>query len=560
MKLKKIISPACLMLLLFASCTSGYLDVNDDPNSPTKAELKKVLTGAQVEVGKSFAPGSYIGTSLPSYIFHLTSREVDNFGLSASYSTLGNTWLQSYAYGLKNTNAVINEAEATNNWIYAGIGKLMKAYLFANVVDLWGDVPYSESNVENNYKPKLDSSKDIYNSLFDLIDDALTDLNKTEGNLLTPASDDLFYGGNKAKWIKMGNTLKLKLLLQSRKAQSDITGWSEKLSSVLAANNFILNGEDFEFKHTSKDNPDERNGAFVDEYGGGQSTYYINPWLYETMSGMTLNVTNNPFANISDPRIPYYWVNQIKSDATAQNNTDYRDGAFVSLFFASNSSASGSDQRNTSTFIGIYPCGGKYDDGSAGKVGIDSGTGVAPEKMLQAYSVPFMLAELYLTGAATGDARAALKMGIERSITHVNTVSQAAKLGSATVPVIRITDANVIDFINKVLAVYDGASSNEEKLRVVMTQKWIANFFNSIEAYSDIRRTGYPTLLASNVSFALSPYKSSKEPEQGVTEIPLKGVNAFPRAMWYPTSEVTRNPNVTNSGRNLSTPLVFWDK
>lgn len=558
MKLKNIILSVSTLLLLGTSCAGGYLDVNDDPNSPTKAELKKVLTGAQYEVGMSFAPGSYIGTSLPSYVFHLSSREVDNFGLTPSYSTLGNTWLQSYTYGLKNTNAVIREAEATENWKYAGIGKLMKAYVFANIVDLWGDVPYSEFDVAGNYAPKLDSSKDIYNSLFDLIDDALADLNKTEGNLLTPASDDLIYNGNVTKWIKLGNTLKLKLLVQSRKAQSDIAGWSEKLTSVLATNNFIGDGEDFEFKHTSKDNPDERNQAFVDEYLGGQSTYYISPWLYETMSGMTLNVTDNPFANITDPRIPYYWVNQIKDNGVAEGTTDYRNGAFVSIFFASNSSSVSQNQRATSTFIGIYPCGGKYDDGSAGRCGSTSGTGIAPDKMLQAYSVPFMLAELYLTGAATGDAKSALKSGIERSITHVNTVSQAAKLEGATVPVINAT--SIGEFTNKILAVYDAASSNEEKLRIVMTQKWIANFFNSIEAYSDIRRTGYPTLLPQNALYAYSPYKSSKEAEQGMTEIPLKGINVFPRAMWYPISEVTRNPNVTNSGRDLSSPLVFWDK
>lgn len=50
-------------------------------------------------------------------------------------------------------------------------------------------------------------------------------------------------------------------------------------------------------------------------------------------------------------------MNQIKNDATAQNNTDYRDGAFVSIFFASAGAAAANDQRVTSTFIGIYPCG-----------------------------------------------------------------------------------------------------------------------------------------------------------------------------------------------------------
>lgn len=555
MKITRILYALIPTLLACTSC-SKYLDINDNPNKPTTAELNKVLTGAEYDIAMSFASGNYIGSSLPSYVFHLSSREVDNYGIMNSTSTLGNTWQQGYVYGLKNTNAVIKAAEEGNNMIYAGIGKLMKAYAFANLVDLWGDIPYEEFDIEGNYAPKLDRSQDIYNSLLALIDEAIGNLEDTNAsNLLKPASDDLIYSGNVDKWVRMGNTLKLKLLVQSRKSKNDIPDWNTKLSTLLAENNFMRNGEDFEFKHTAKDSPDERHQAYVDEYLGGQSTYYISPWIYETMSGKNLNVTDNPFVNIKDPRIPYYWVNQIKADSEAQNATDYRDGAFVSIFFASNSSGASNDQRETSTFIGIYPCGGKYDNGQGGKCDAKVGNGIAPEKMLQSYSVPFLLAELYLTGEASGDAKSALEEGIERSIIHVNAVVKAS---DPNVPAISAENKDA--FIEQVLKKYDAAGSDEEKLRIVMTQKWIANFFNPVEAYTDIRRTGYPTLLPKNTTYAQSPYKTSQVPEQGPVNIPLKGINAFPRAMWYPSSEVTRNPNVTNEGRNLSNPILFWDK
>lgn len=558
MKIKSFIFVLTSVLLLGTSC-ADYLDINDDPNKPTTAELSKVLTGAEYDIAMSFAAGNYIGSSLPSYVFYLTSREVDNFGITASTAANGNSWLQAYTYGLKNTDAVIAAAEEGENLIYAGIGKLMKAYAFANIVDLWGDVPYSEFNIEGNYAPVADKSSEVYNSLFTLIDEAISNLKDEEAaNLLKPAADDLIYNGDRNKWIRMGNTLKLKLLVQSRKAKGEITGWDEKLTALLAENNFMKSGEDFEFKHTKKDNPDERHPAYVDEYLGGQSTYFINPWIYETMSGVDLNVKDNPFVGIVDPRIPYYWVNQIKADGDAQNTTDYRSGAFVSIFFASNSSSAGNDQRSTSTFIGIYPCGGKYDNGQGGKCDKSVGTGVAPEKMLQAYSVPFLLAELYLTGEINGDAKTALENGIKYSIKHVNSVSQNAAAEGINVP--PISEDAVTAFVDKILAKYDAAANNEEKLRIVMTQKWIANFFNPVEAYNDIRRTGYPTLLKSGTDYAKSPYKNSKTPELGPIDIPLKGINAYPRAMWYPTSEVTRNPNITNNGRNLSAPIVFWDK
>ena len=310
-------------------------------------------------------------------------------------------------------------------------------------------------------------------------------------------------------------------------------------------------------KHSSLDNPDERHAAYVDEYLGGQSTYYISPWIYETMKGLTYNVTENPFENIEDPRVPYYWVNQLSSaTADAQNETDYRHEAFVSIFFASGSSYSSNDQRSTSSFIGIYPCGGKYDNGKGGKCDSKVGTGTAPDKMLQAYSVPFLKAELILTEGISGNAKEELENGIRRAMFHVNSVSQSAK-GGVEVPEIKEDDIN--DYITKVLRRYENADS-EGKLNIVMTQKWIANFFNAVEAYTDMRRTGYPVVPKTGLRNALSPYSSEKAGSPESVNIPLKSIIGFPRAMWYPFTEVSRNPNITNEGRVLQNSLIFWDK
>ena len=543
------------LILLATSCQKDFLDINTDPNLPTTAELPKLLTNVEYNAGMTFAPGYYMGSILPSYVHHLTSREVDNYGISATAANLGNTWLQAYVSTLKNADAVIMSAETEENMIYAGIGKLIKAYVFAGLVDLWGDIPYSEFNVEAITAPKADASQDIYNNLISLIEEAKANLNDTEAaNLLKPKDADIIYKGDVEKWIRMANTLEMRLLVQSRKAKGEITDWSAKLTALLNENNFLQNGEDFELKHSAQDNPDERNQAYVDEYLGGQSTYYINPWFYEIMSGKTYNAKENPFAGITDPRIPYYWVNQKRATDEAQNETDYRDGAFISILMASNSSAAGNDQRATSTFIGIYPCGGKYDDGQGGKCDQSVGNGIAPEKMIQAYSVPFMLAELVLAGEIAGDAKAYLQEGIEKSVYHVNSVSVTS---NATVPT--IGGETLTTFLENIMKKYDAASA-EGKMEIVMTQKRIAKYFNSVEAYNDIRRTGYPKLFAPENGEAISPYLKDKTPTVGPQIVPLKGLNAFQRIMWYPNSEISRNPNIKNTGRNVSSSNVFWDK
>lgn len=536
------------------SLNSCDLDINKDPYAVTDLEMSQLLTATEWEVGMTYGSGHYIQSHLSSYVQHTVSREVDNYALISSYPTLGNTWEQAYKYGVKNCDALIKEADESGNAIYAGIGRVLRAYTYLNLTDLWGDVPYSEANNPSYTEPKTDSSASIYNDLLKVLDKAVENFTDTEAeNSEKPAADDLFYGGDTDLWIKAANTLKLKILLQARKAQSQINNYKAQLDALIADDNFLADGEDLQFPHSSVKSPsDERIALFVDEYEGGQKSVWANPWLYEIMKGYNLyNVKNNPMPGIEDPRLPYYFVNQSTATSDAENNSDYRDGGFVSIMMGSNSGNSSSSMDGTMTVIGIYAAGGKFDDGAGGKITPASGNGIAPDKMLQAYSVPFMKAELVLAGLLTGDASKYLEDGIKASITHVNSVSKAS---NSAVPAIDPTM-----FVASVKGLFDAASA-EKKMEILMTQKWIANFFNSVEAYSDIRRTGYPVLFKGNEErIAISPYAQTVAADPVVTEFDLKVILDYPRVMWYPQDEIDVNPNITNNGRVVSAPALFWD-
>lgn len=545
---------AAIAALSLGGCN---LDINQDPYAVTNLDIPQLLTSTEYEVGATFTEGYYLNANFSSYVHHTVSREVDNYSLIASYSTLGNTWNQAYRSAIKNCDALIEHGDADGNTIYASIGRILRAHVYMNLVDLFGDVPYSEANVAGIETPKCDPGADIYNALLVSLNKAIADLKNTEApNKIKPAADDLFYKGDDAKWLKVANTLKLKLLVNSRLAKGEITGWATELSSLIAENNFIGNGEDLQFPHSATQTPsDERNSGFVDEYQGGQKSVWISPWFYECMSGKSYNWTDNPFKGIADVRIPYYFYNQASATKDALNNTDYRDGAFISITFGSNSGYTSGTQESVMTVVGIYPVGGVYDDGSAKAITSKSGNGICPDKMLQAYSVPFMKAELVLAGEITGNAKALLQEGIEASLTHVQAVSKAS---DATCPAINPTAATT--FINAVLAKYDAATA-ERKMEIVMTQKWIANFYNPVEAYSDIRRTGYPVLFTGDANNkGWTPYAQTVAATASLTSFDLVNLLKFPRVLYYPQSETTVNPNVTNEGRVVSDKNVFWDK
>ena len=542
-----------LAALALSGCN---LDINKDPYVVTNLNFDQLLTATEYEVGINFAEGSYLNANFSAYVHHTVSREIDNYSLVASYATLGNTWEQAYKFSIKNCDALIENADKSGDAICAGIGRVLRTHVYLNLVDLWGDVPYSEANVAGIDKPKADKSADIYNALLESLNAAITNFNDEKAaNANAPADNDLFFKGDVKKWIKAANTLKLKLLVQSRLAKSQVKDWKSELDALLAGDNFLADGEDLQFPHSTAMTPsDERNSGYVDEYQGGQKTVYISPWFYECMSGNTYNWKDNPFVRIKDPRIPYYFYNQVAADGDAANKTDYRDGAFISIVFGSNSGFTSMTQEKAMTTLGIYPVGGKFDKGEGTPIDAKSGNGIAPDKMLMAYSVPFMKAELILAGEASGDAKEELKKGIASSIAHVNSVTAAA---DPTAP--KLEGDAVTDFIDAVLAKYDAANDNR-KMEIVMTQKWIANFYNPVEAYNDIRRTGYPVLFKGDAeNLAWSPYAQEVEATPGLVSFELVNLLDFPRILYYPQSETTVNPNITNKGRIVSSKNVFWD-
>lgn len=545
--------------LVAFSVSSCDLDINKDPYAVTDLNLSQLLSTVEYEISASFAEGSYLNANFSAYTQHTVSREIDNYSLVPSYSTLGNTWNNIYIYGIKNADALIEEANKANLSYYAGIGRVLRVYAYMNLTDLFGDVPYSEANVPGIEFPKADNSAAIYNDLLVQLNQALEDFTATEGNSTKPGSNDFLYNGDIQKWIKATNTMKLKLLTQSRLAKDEIANWDAELAALIQEDNFLANGEDLQFPHTGTLSPaDERKSGYVDEYEASQKGVWISPWMYEIMNGKTYNVKNNPFAGISDPRAPYYYFNQLTADEDAVSQTDYRDGAFVSIMMGSNTSYSSMTQDAAMTVLGIYPVGGKYDDGQGGAIGAKSGSGIAPDKMLQAYSVPFMKAELALAGEITADAKALLQEGIKAAFYHVNAVVAKA---DANAPLIE-DDARDF-FINNIMTQYDRAS-DEKKMEIVMTQKWVANFYNPIEAYNDIRRTGYPVLFSGNEERkAVSPFDHTVEATdltaEGGAELAIFKIADYPRVLWYPQDECDVNPNITNKDRNITVSNVFWD-
>ncbi|WP_343744491.1 SusD/RagB family nutrient-binding outer membrane lipoprotein [Chitinophaga sp.] len=572
--MKRLSSIILVTLVVVTGCTKGFLDINKDPNNPSTASLSLLLTGAQqglaYDLGFTNAARGANGLTevLAVYTHQIVVRESqDQYGATGISTDLNGAWSSFYSAQavsglpdfigmLQNVDVLITQASANNARHYAGIAKLLKAYGFSQFVDAFADVPFSEANqfaTKGTRYPKYDKGADIYKQLFPMIDEAIADL-QTANGVLEPGKDDLYYGGDVKKWIKFANTLKLKLYNQVRLVQ-DVSGPVNQLIS--SGNLFSQTSDGFMMKYTSQVAPDDRNPGYS-EYYATQKTHYISPWFYEILKGYNPRL----FTGIKDPRIPYYFYNQNSKAGGSQNPTEYRDSAFISIYFGSTGTNKGASQDNSMTVFGLYPVGGRYDAGDAVVVNAGSGTGAAPLRMLTYADVLYIEAELMNVGLVAGDARKKLSDAIDESFKQVDFVANLAK-GGQNVPTIVGTASTT--YRNAVLGVYDARTTAKDKLEIIMTEKWIQAFGFSCDTYSDYRRTGFPVLFNPNDptmapgGFAQPPILGNPTLPPPQAKVPVALGRNYPLSLPWPNVDIQVNPNAPAQKQPDITP-VFWDK
>ena len=363
------------------------------------------------------------------------------------------------------------------------------------------------------------------------------------------------YGGDVDLWIKAANTIKLKLYTQIRKVKNV----SAEVNALISGGNLISNtSESFLVPYGPNGATDDRNPGYFD-YFATQRSNHVSPWFYEILKGYNPNI----FKNNPDPRIKYYIYNQVNATQPSRdgNQTEYRDGQFVSIYFGSVGPDRDRTQQNTISLFGIYPVGGKYDDGSATIASANSGTGAAPYRLITYADRLYLEAELINSGVITGDAKAKLAAAMDESFKQVDYVIANYVSPSQNVPALFGTTA-VATYSDKVLVEYDAAST-AKKLEIIMTQKWLSSVGSAVDQYTDIRRTGYPVIFDPS-NPAMAPGGRVQPPINGdpvnpgnQKSVPVQLSRTFALALpWYQT-ELESNPNAP-SQKNPSTYKVFW--
>ncbi len=530
------IFPAVLCSVLagvaLSSCTDSFNDWNTNPNEVTPEEMLQdnLLTGSNYAnmqrgifiVNDENGNGVYQRTQsltadLFSGFFANIKPSYDIGAVHHDHYYMVPHW---YDAPFEFANTKIMEpyrqicAAVDENSVDRAMATVLRVFGMHRITDKYGPIVYSKfgSGIQVGY----DSQKDVYNSFFNELDEAITVLSDyVDGNPGKPymARYDRVYEGDVARWIKFANTLRLRLAMrvsyvdktlatqQATAAINEVHG----LMSAIADDAILHQGNGLIFTNplweTTQSWPDQRISATIDCYMNGYD----------------------------DPRMEKYFTKN--ADGVYRGARNGMDTPYGTL----ETKASG---------VNI----GQYGD-------------ISWMKHAEAY---FLQAEAKLRlGIGNGTVKDLYEKGVRASMESagVSTDKIDAYLQSEALPLASWSDPNtrtatdnertvsVGSMLSQVSPKFDEEASDEKQLEQIITQKWLALFPDGMEAWSEIRRTGYPGWVR------IETYSHTSEVAD----------NDIIRRLRFPSSEYSNNSaNVAEAVRllggadNAGTHL-WWD-
>jgi len=473
------------------SCDDGFAELNQNPSAA--GEINPDFQFAWVQLRTS--GGRYenwranlIYTSM--MIQHLAAEcgywTGDKYTYNAGYSS--SLFDRHYSDVSKDLTDLIVSLEAgAGSAEELAVAKIWQAVAYQRLTDMYGDVPFSQAGkgfLEGNTTPEYDTQESIYNTL-------LADLEAANGAISGGSvfgSGDFIYGGDASQWKRFGNSMMLRMGMRlSGKDPAAAQAWVGK-----AIAGGVMSSRD--------------DDAFILHNGGTDGINFngIGEVLDKANGfGDDCPRISNTFVNLltGDPRLDIIAVPPASGVHTGMPN-----GLDAPALTALGQTANDFDRINPEI------------------VRVTS-----PMFFMTYAETELLLAEAAMRGWHNGDAGTHYENGVRAAMKLFDHYPESAN----------VADADIDAFI--AANPFDAANGMEQ----IANQYYIATFLNEYEAFSNWRRTGFPTLIPVD-------YPGNESNGQ------------IPRRLRYPTSEYGINGDNINAvnvrqGPDEFTTRVWWD-
>lgn len=511
---KKGIFPLAIgAVTMLASCSDSHFEeVNKDPNRPANATTTTILLSAEKQLIDNIRNEniSLRGSQLfAQYYSQNIYSDQSRYDIPRSYSDT--YWSNAYK-ALNNLNEIIilntdptkkdvasaGVAGANQNQI--AIARILKAYAFQGLTDVFGNIPYqSYENQDAEFQALQQTPENLspgYASQQKIYLDILNELKAAGDTLLkyktatTFGNYDVIYKGKNESWAKFANSLRLRIATRIRTklpAESNT-----HFEDALAKGVFTSNADNSVFKYQSLA-PNEA-PLYRATVTANRKDFAVSHVLINVLKGQLGTV------KVADPRLQIY---AIKNAA----------GEYVGQPYGLPVAAAG---LLTATDVSLP--GAAVNAANYGEV-------------LQEYAeVAFLISEY-----KNWDQQA-----------YVNGVTASLQKWG-------VAQGDITTYL--------AALPKADKANV-LNQKYLALYTQGDEAWSEIRRTGYPTFLVKSGDVVWSRTANGQTTDYKFQPLFGEGV---PLRLYYPPKEQSVNlANYQNAvklqGNDDITTSLWWNK
>lgn len=464
----KLILSLIFVSIVFTSCTKGMKNLNDD---------KKLITDKMLEQdaneGGYTLPGMELGIVDVLTTWRIEMQQnlnADNYGgymsLPAPFYDNKNTGTYFMVDSWNNQIWLVPSSKVLDQWLmmkkkgfdtkypdlYA-MALIFKVFAGHRLVDIFGPMPYSLYGTASDVN--FDSEEEAYNLFFTELTNAVANLKAAmaatpDGDMIRYAKfDKSMYGGKYATWIKVANTLRLRLAIRI----SYVNPAKAKMEAEAAANDpgGLLS---------------DKEGSFQMTTGTVHPLFTITHNWNETRLNAAVETI---LGGYNDPRLAVYALPSILPALNGEIK-GMRSGAKLDV--------------NPSAYLGYSMV--NFDNNPFVKVmDVAESYFLRAEGVLRGWNMGGTAEEFYNNGIRVSFA--GNKVGGVDNYLNDNTSTPKAYVDPNN-------PANNAPPISSITIKWNESASFEEKLERIITQKWIAMYPDGQEAWSEFRRTGYPKL------------------------------------------------------------------
>lgn len=436
---------AAALVLAVGACTESLSSVNKNPNAPTDVGAEFLLPQAI----RSFLDGTRMQLAHTSIWSQHTVQiqYADEERGQVRPGSIQAFWDTYYANSLKDIQTVIAKGQATGRPNIEAVGMIWKTWLFHEITDVWGDVPYSEAlrAEEGITTPAYDTQQSIYADMIQTLKDAEA--------LLDPAglgfgAGDILYANDVDKWRRFSQSLRMRLAMRLSEV-APATAQTEFVDAYNAgAGGFQSNADN----------------AMLEWPGAPYEQPLFENWQGRDDDGISATMVDT-LTSLNDPRLAFY-----AEFAEADLDSTPPDSVYRGL---------GNNIYTPPLSIASYSRIGNFwrADGAE-----------TPSAIMTYSEVLFLRAEAAQRGWTTEVAATLYEQAIRANM------NQWDPWAPANAP----TDAETDAYLLEPAVVYVPATG----LAQIQLQKWISLFMQGNEAYANQRRTDIPSLvLGPDISF-----------------------------------------------------------